>query len=921
MTAMAKPNHDLLTIERQSLCLSGTQPGVAIHAGEAEFKPNLERHFRQSENNTAERLVEFKAELRKLDTEAFWGRLMEGLADICHAQFAFASKRILVDDHDAAVEMPPIGEMGSCLMGVALYWNDGRGTKNLSRDYKYFAWSAPCSYMRHDKVFLVPYGLSDFITENPNQLPFECDAYLGLPLFADGKCFAHFGLMWTKEGLSRKKDLSWGYLEMLLHSLEDMVTDRLVSSQGFAKPNPKKRLTENPESESRVIPVGSVTTAQSLKPYARSLSHELRTPMQGVVGMLDVMYATVQEQIESMSSPVIRSVFQSLKESIETVQDSSKRAVEAADNVVHAYDLNMQIPDTPSHELELPANISNYFESRPKMLEGSNILNPHKRRRSSPNAWSFGNPTKIRNIEKSETPRSPLARNELARPMSPPHQTPRGTPDELVLPRGSMLTPNELDLASTPTLRQSNIRDLIPIIINDSLRVGGRPDSAISEPTQFGERIEVRTRSSNGHASQKTIDWSVDPDVPDFVAMDERDLTKLISQVFLNANKYTECGTITIHARVSTNKRYVTISVADTGTGIPEDFQPELFKPFAKEDHSLTRSKEGLGLGLLVAKGVARRVGGDITLVRSSTEEPDRGTEFEIHVPLDHHNLPSRAGTPLRMTPDHAVNSKNETQNTEAITSAPRDRTSPPPTPASPSIGRRYATPRSTPQPTMSPTPHVPYLPTLSKLINAAGQIATDNQKPPVNPAVESLARPTPRRNISTPITKKEITYDRELAKKYPLTFLVAEDNKINRKLLVNMLNKFGYRDVYEAFDGKEAVRVMENLLKDPSKTTGAQCVGKGVDVVLMDLWMPEMDGYEATERILAMFNQTTPKHQVKVEHVQPPIVLAVSADVTEAAVDRATRTGMQGYMTKPYMLTDLQRLIVEFCGNPTVSQ
>jgi signal transduction histidine kinase len=64
----------------------------------------------------------------------------------------------------------------------------------------------------------------------------------------------------------------------------------------------------------------AVAAAQSFKPYARSLSHELRTPMHGVIGMLDVMHATVQEAIESQPNPTTRNIFQALKESIEVVQ-------------------------------------------------------------------------------------------------------------------------------------------------------------------------------------------------------------------------------------------------------------------------------------------------------------------------------------------------------------------------------------------------------------------------------------------------------------------------------------------------------------------------------------------------------------------------------------------------------------------------
>lgn len=67
---------------------------------------------------------------------------------------------------------------------------------------------------------------------------------------------------------------------------------------------------------------GDVATSatHSFKPYARSLSHELRTPMHGVIGMLDVMHATVQEALESQQNVQTRNIFQALKENIEAVQ-------------------------------------------------------------------------------------------------------------------------------------------------------------------------------------------------------------------------------------------------------------------------------------------------------------------------------------------------------------------------------------------------------------------------------------------------------------------------------------------------------------------------------------------------------------------------------------------------------------------------
>ena len=62
---------------------------------------------------------------------------------------------------------------------------------------------------------------------------------------------------------------------------------------------------------------------------------------------------------------------------------------------------------------------------------------------------------------------------------------------------------------------------------------------------------------------------------------------------------------------------------------------PNLFKPFARADASTIRSKDSLGLGILVAKGLSRKMGGDLTYVRSSTTSPDHGSDFQIRVPLN----------------------------------------------------------------------------------------------------------------------------------------------------------------------------------------------------------------------------------------------------------------------------------------------
>ena len=102
-------------IERESLCFSSSKPGMVVHGGNPSFKESLRRFYTPAESNAAEQLVKLKDSLRKADSESFWPLLTEGLATIADAQSAFVSKRILVDDEDVAVEMPPIGEPGACL--------------------------------------------------------------------------------------------------------------------------------------------------------------------------------------------------------------------------------------------------------------------------------------------------------------------------------------------------------------------------------------------------------------------------------------------------------------------------------------------------------------------------------------------------------------------------------------------------------------------------------------------------------------------------------------------------------------------------------------------------------------------------------------------------------------------------------------
>jgi len=302
-------------LDRASLCLPNYEDDTILHSGDGGFRSVLQRYFPSAESNATERLVTLKPRLRMASTHDFWSILMEEMCEIMDAQCGFVAKRILVDDQVSAIEMPEYGQPGSCLMGVAFYLNNGKDVRELHRDYRYHAYGTPCEHMKHDKVFIVPERLSEFTPNNPNKLPWkQSEAFIGVPLFADGKCFAHFGMTWSSEGASKRK-LSWNFIEMFMHSLEDMILQRILEGKSFVK------AADPPGSTTaKIIPLAAITASQSLKPYARSLSHELRTPMQGVVGMLDIMYSTVLDAINNQPSGMVREVFKDLKGHIEIVQ-------------------------------------------------------------------------------------------------------------------------------------------------------------------------------------------------------------------------------------------------------------------------------------------------------------------------------------------------------------------------------------------------------------------------------------------------------------------------------------------------------------------------------------------------------------------------------------------------------------------------
>lgn len=555
--------------------------------------------------------------------------------------------------------------------------------------------------------------------------------------------------------------------------------------------------------------------------------------------------------------------------------------------------MNMGVPETPLSPMDKTPDQWNTFwrEMRPDlMIAGNGMPRPYRgvKRRREELSWAdvsskarVSRPAR-RRIRESFSEEPPtrgslpdtarMGLNSLESECS--HGTMSGRCDSTSSPMFAS------EHSKVPGLRHTNLREVLQYVINDALKVGGRPDSAIAHATETGERIEVRTRGSNGDAHTKWIQWSVSPDVPDTILIDERDLAKMVSCLALNAIKFTRDGSISLEATLSPKGRYIVINIKDTGSGIPAAFLPNLFKPFSREDHSTTRQSEGLGLGLMVAKGIARKLGGDLFCLRSHVSGPDRGSEFEMRVPLTPGEICSRPATPFGSP--------------------------------TPSIKSRMSVDPEIPRLDISRTPVTPPLtsdPFKRDRERRAPMTALDTPLITVDAVGNDFGLITPRHTSSPPrqhpaqrtraLSTDQEAIPSDLGHHLPLNLLVVDDNAINRKVLVNMLSRLGYKNVSTAFNGNDAVETMRRNANGPAS--------EAIDVVLMDLWMPLLDGFQASQTILSMR---------EFQNGRKPTILAVSADITDAALEKAVQSGMKGFVTKPFVTRDIARLIRTYCAS-----
>jgi signal transduction histidine kinase/CheY-like chemotaxis protein len=371
----------------------------------------------------------------------------------------------------------------------------------------------------------------------------------------------------------------------------------------------------------------------------------------------------------------------------------------------------------------------------------------------------------------------------------------------------------------------------------------------------------------------------IDPKLPYQLLGDPTRVRQIVSNLLSNALKFTRLGRVDIH--VNAQPDGVRIIIRDTGIGIAEDAQAQIFHPFAQAEVGITRQFGGTGLGLALTRRLCDAMHGKLSL---ETKE-GLGSTFSVDLPLlgqtNARPLPLLRGRILGLTP---TSSGLSAQLTTLL----------------PGWGLSYQhvdvdSPLSDldadllisdcPQ-RLTELRQLTNLPIL--LISAYGNFLSSEQVEKLAP-VEQLARPLSRQALLQAVRLalgQEKSNSRELPsephRERQARVLLVEDNVINQLVAKGMLGKLGC-EVLLANHGAEALEILET---------------QAVDLVLMDCNMPVMDGYETTHRI-----------RQNSDFSELPII-ALTANALSDERERCRAAGMDDYLAKPFRKDELAALL-----------
>ncbi|MBY6344398.1 sensor histidine kinase [Providencia rettgeri] len=440
---------------------------------------------------------------------------------------------------------------------------------------------------------------------------------------------------------------------------------------------------------------------------------------------------------------------------------------------------------------------------------------------------------------------------------------------------------------------QGASRQLLQIIsdILDISRIEAGQTQVQSVPLDPVALVQDCTATYTAMAQQKNLllFCHVDPDVPRSVVGDPLHIRQVLSNLISNAVKFTQAGHIIVRLRQergSNGKAQLLFQVADSGVGIEHERQDKLFTPFYVA-HSGEHTIRGAGLGLSICARLAELMGSQIQL----TSEPGLGSSFSFTLNVDIEPTgaetrppPDLQGMRLHVRTPHAEFSESictwlNRWGAQAQSLLPTYSLN----------GQAEDILLDIMMPASSPLPHWPG-PYLS--VSARDGSASLPEADATNP--ESIAHALKRWQTQgqtatdqTEATAKPVKSAIKAPSRPGLHVLVAEDNPLNQATLREQLERLGCQ-VTLAQDGEEALSLWD---------------GNNHDLLLTDVNMPNMTGYELARRLRA-------------QGMNAPII-GITANAMRDEAQRCTQSGMNACLVKPMNLATLGNLLESLISSP----